>query len=237
MSSPFDTLLEVQAHDTRLDQLHHQIETLPARAERDAAQVALAGSEDQLAAETEARDELARQQKRLDDEIESIKAKRGAVEAKLYSGSVTNARELQDLQEDSNSLARRISQLEDQDLEVMEELEPVEARRGELLATRDARRTVLDEAERALIAGEAELAVALEAEQAERAAIAAGIEAGMLAEYESLRGGRGGIGVSRLVGSQCGACHLTLSAVEVAQIRKHPDQIAHCEECGRLLVP
>ena len=62
--------------------------------------------------------------------------------------------------------------------------------------------------------------------------------ADLLAEYASLRGGAGGIGVSRLVGSQCGGCHLTLSAMEVARLRKLPDgEIAHCDECGRILVP
>ncbi len=233
----FDVLLEVQAHDTRLDQLQHQLDALPARAERDAAREALAAAEDHVVAETEVHDDLGRRQQRLDDEIETVKAKRAGVEARLYGTGNASARELQDLQDDSESLARRIRQLEDQEIEIMEALEPVDANLAELTATRNARRTVLEDAERALTAAEAELAVALDAERAEREATAAGVDAALLAEYDALRRGRGGIAVSRLVGSQCGACHLTLSAVEVARIRKHPDEVTHCEECGRLLVP
>lgn len=235
MTTTFDTLLEVQAHDTRLDQILHLIEHLPARVVRNAAADALVAVEATVVAETGGRDDLARQQKRLDDEIETIAQKRKGVDATLYGGTVTNARELQDLTEEIEALCRRITQLEDQDLELMEQLEPIEARLAELVVTRGQRRTVLDDAELGLTAAEAELAVDLDTETKARHETAEQIPAELLAEYESLRGGRGGIGVAKLTGTQCGGCHLTLSAVEAARIHKHPEQVTHCEECGRLL--
>ena len=65
-----------------------------------------------------------------------------------------------------------------------------------------------------------------------------GVDSTLLSEYESLRAARGGVGVARLSGTQCGGCHLALSAVEVSRIRKLADgEVTHCEECGRLLVP
>ncbi len=237
MATAFDTLLEVQAHDTHLDQIHHLREHLPARQERDAAADALAAIDAAVAAETTQRDDLARWQKRLDDEIETINVKRKSVDDTLYGGTVTSAGELNDLTKEIDALGRRITQLEDQDLEIMEQLEPVEVRLSELLATQAQRTTVLADAELRLTAAEAQLAVDLETATAEREATAEGVPADLLAEYEALRGGRGGIGVAKLIGTQCGGCHLTLSAVEAARIRKHPDQVTHCEECGRLLVP
>ena len=237
MATTFDTLLEVQAHDTRLDQIHHLLENLPAREERDAARAALEAVEEQIVGETAARDDLARQQKRLDDEIETITTKRKAVDTTLYGGTITNARELQDLQEEIEALGRRITQLEDQDLVIMEQLEPIETQLSELLVTRGQRSTVLEDAELRLIAAQAELAVDLDTETLARATTAGAIPADLLAEYQSLRGGRGGIGVAKLIGTQCGGCHLTLSAVEASRIRKHPEEVTHCEECGRLLVP
>ncbi|MCU1497050.1 MAG: Zn-ribbon protein [Acidimicrobiales bacterium] len=237
MASQFDTLLEVQAHDTRLDQIFHLMEELPAREERDAAAAALAGVETSIAGETVVRDELARQQKRLDDEIETINVKRKSVNDTLYGGTVTSPGELNDLTKEIDALGRRITQLEDQDLEIMEQLEPLDARLAELSATREQRAVVLADAELRLTAAEAELAVELAVETEARDRAAAQVDADLLAEYTSLRGGRGGIGVARLIGTQCGGCHLTLSAVEAARIRKHPDEVTHCEECGRLLVP
>ncbi|CAN5731674.1 hypothetical protein BH10ACT1_BH10ACT1_00170 [soil metagenome] len=237
MTTQFDTLLEVQAHDTRLDQIFHLMSALPAREERDAAAAALADVESSIAAESGVRDELGRSQKRLDDEIETINVKRKSVDALLYGGTVTSAGELNDLTKEIDALGRRITQLEDQDLEIMEQIEPIDARLAELRATAEQRRAVLADAELRLTAAEAELAVELASETAARDETAARIDAALLAEYTSLRGGRGGIGVAKLIGTQCGGCHLTLSAVEAARIRKHPDQVTHCEECGRLLVP
>ncbi len=237
MAGPFDVLLDVQAHDTKLDQLRHLSENLPARIERNAARQALDALDGQLAVTQAQRDELARQQKRLDDEIATIGDKRTQVNTALYSGSVTNARELQDLTEEIEALSRRITSLEDDDLEIMEKLEPVDASVSTLIADRASATANLEAAELRLTAAEAELAVDLETEMAARTAVAADVPAELLSEYESLRGGRGGIGVARLIGTQCGGCHLTLSAMEAARIRKSAAEVTHCEECGRLLVP
>lgn len=231
-------LLQVQSHDTKLDQLRHQHETLPARQARDEAVAALAETESILAAETVTRDELARQQKRVDDEVELLKAKRTGFDTKLYSGTVSNPRELQDLQEEIASLSRRISQLEDDEIEIMEQVEPVEARLAELQAERTQRQAALESAEQHLTVDEAEVLAAIDAEVGLRAASVEPVPADLLEEYDKLRIGLRGIGVARLVGSQCGGCHLGLSAMETARLHKLPaGEIAHCEECGRILVP
>ena len=238
MSSTFDALLEVQAHDTKLDQLRHQQASLPARVARDAARTALAALEASVAEEESIKADLVRGQRRLDDEIESINTKRKHEEKMLYGGTVTNARELQDLQEGIESLGRRVTQLEDKVLELMEQIEPVDARLAALVASRDQQAQTLESAEQQLTVAEAELVVAVDAEQEARDAVVGSVEASLLAEYEKLRVGLGGVGVARLVGTQCGGCHLGLSAVDVNRIRRlGPDEITHCEECGRLLVP
>lgn len=234
----FDALLEIQARDTRLDQLRHQMEALPERQARDAVLAALAELDAQVAASNSERAALAREQKRLDDEIESVGARRSHEEATLYGGTVTNARALQDLQEEIESLGRRISVLEDQDLEVMQKIEPIDARLTELGAARADSQARLESAEQALTVAEAELAVLEAAESEAREALVGSVDADLLAEYEKIRRSSGGVGIARMVGSQCGGCHLGLSAVEVSRIRKlGPGEITHCEECGRLLVP
>lgn len=236
MTEAFDTLLAVQAHDTGIDQILRRMEVLPAREDRDVAQAALDELDVTIAEEQVRRDELNRAMRKLEDEIATIGAKRLEVEGRLYGGTVTNARELQDLQEESEALKRRITHLEDQNLVLMEQHEPVEQSLGEHTVTRAQRESVLADAELRLTAAEAELAVELDTERSARDAVATSVPADLMAEYTSIRGGRGGIGIARLVGNQCGGCHLTLSAMEVATLRKHTDQVMHCEECGRILV-
>lgn len=239
MTNPgLQDLLVVQGHDTHLDQIRHQMAALPARAERDAVVAQLAATEADHGAQSAVGDDLGRDQKRLDDEIESLSAKRAGYDQRLYGGTVTNPRELQDLQEEIAALGRRITILEDRELEVMEQIEPVDARLSTLSAAVDTQRTALRGAEERLTAAEAELAVALDDATSQRSAAAAAIPADVLAGYDKLRGGLGGIAVAPLVGNQCGGCHLTLSAMEASRLRKLPsDEVAHCEECGRILVP
>lgn len=238
MTSSFDTLLQIQAHDTRLDQLNHQLQTLPERKERDERVAMLAELEARMTAEKDTRATLAKDQKRLDDEIETINARRSKEEATLYGGTITNARELQDLQEEIESLGRRVSVLEDQELEVMEKIEPIDALLRELEQAHADGTKALEAAEQALIAVEAEVAVQIDAETEARSVLVPSVDPDLLREYEKIRAGSGGVGVARMVGTQCGGCHLGLSAVEVARIRKMgPGEVTHCEECGRLLVP
>lgn len=232
-----EQLLDVQAVDTRLDVLRQQrakhpiaAEIAAIGAERDTAQ----GAVDVVEAE---RAELLRAQQRIDDEVSSFRSKKEAAEAKLYDGSVEAHKELLAVQEEIRSLGERQTALEDDELEVMEQVEEVTGRL-------DAARSVVQGHEDRITVLEAELAVALEAVDAEivevtteRDAVAQPVDDGLLGRYDTIRSALGGVGVARLSGGTCLGCGMTLSAVTVDQIKKLPDDAEPtCEECGRLLV-
>jgi predicted nucleic acid-binding Zn-ribbon protein len=235
--SRWDQLLLVQQHDTTTDQLQHRLRNLPERAALGQLSSRVAAVEADLEQRRTRRGELSRSQKRLEDEIATLGEKIAHDDKALYAGNVTAPRDLQALQEEIASLQRRVRSLEDDELEIMELAEPVDAEIAKLESDRES----LDgESQRLLAAiAEAEAAIASEiaVEQDARAAAVSDVSPEMLAEYESLRPRLGGIAVAKLVGNSCGGCHLTLSAVEVDRIKKlGPDEPAHCEECGRLLV-
>ena len=234
--SRWDALLSVQEHDTAVDQLVHRRAHLPSRANLDAAMGELRALEVAVAEVEAQRHELGRAQQKLEDEIASLTDRATQHDKTLYSGTIGNPRELQALQDEIGSLKRRISQLEDQELELMEQIEPLDAD----LSRSARRRTELDESAASLRAQIAEEEIEIEAEldrvRTEREVIAGGVEPELLAEYDTLRPQSGGIAIARMVGGSCGGCHLSLSAVEVDRIKKLPPEApAHCEECGRLL--
>jgi predicted nucleic acid-binding Zn-ribbon protein len=233
-----DDLLAVQALDTITDQLRHRRANMPERAELATVQSQLKTLEDRAGEVQAERDELTRNEKRLEDEITMVRAKAVETDKKLYSGTVNVPRELSALQEEIDALGRRQRQLEDQELELMEQAEPLD----EALSVFATERARLDDQAVALLARIAEGETEIDAELAtvvpQRDAAAAKVPADLLAEYERLRGALGGIGVARLNGNRCEGCHLTLSAVDVDRIRHDPeDVIAHCTECSRILVP
>jgi predicted nucleic acid-binding Zn-ribbon protein len=235
--SALGDLLHLQEHDTRADQLRHRLAHLPERAACDEHDRRIADHDRAQGALEARRAELQRDQKRIEDEVAGVEAKATEVDRTLYSGSVTSPRELQALQEELAALHRRQRQLEDRILELMEQIEPLDAElaagvaaRAELEERRAELATALAQAERAITAE-------LDAVLAEREAIAATVPADLLARYETLRAQLQGIAVAPLTGGSCGGCHLQLSAVELDRIRRQPpDALVTCEECGRLLV-
>jgi uncharacterized protein len=235
--SRWAALLAVQEHDTRADQLNHRMQTLQVRADLAQLEDNVLALDGQLADTQRRRDELTRSQQRLEDEIASLGERANQAEKQLYSGSVTNPRELQALQDDVASIRRRIRQLEDDELEIMELVEPVDAERSELASQRDRLDAECERLRAALAEAESELATELATVRAEREEAAAAVPDDLWPEYDKLRARLGGVAIARLVGSTCQGCHLALPAVEVDRIRKLPlDEAVYCEECGRLLV-
>ncbi len=235
--SDLDALLDVQAIDTRLDVLRHQRANHPIQAEIDGIDVQRRAATDAAATIEAERTEMVRAQKRIDDDVVAVRAKKEGAEAKLYDGSVAAHKELLAVQAEIASYADRQTELEDAELEVMEQVEEID---GRLTAARAAVTTHDDR----IAVLEAELAVALEAVDAELATVeaerlgaAAAIPAALLERYDGIRSSLGGVGVARLSGGTCLGCGMTLSAVTVDQIKKMPpDAEPTCEECGRLLV-
>jgi predicted nucleic acid-binding Zn-ribbon protein len=232
-----DALLEVQALDTIADQLRHRRDHLPERAELADRNARLSELEARAGEVQSERDTIAASEKRLEDEIALVTEKAKGADQKLYSGTINVPRELTALQDEIASLQRRQGQLEDQELELMEQAEPLDATLAEIATARSA----LDADAVMLSAAIAESEAAIDEEltdvTSKRSTAVDGVPAELLTEYEALRGALGGIGVARLSGNRCEGCHLALSAVDVDRIRHEPDDaLVHCTECGRLLV-
>ena len=235
--SDLEHLLDVQAHDTRIDQLRHRRATLPERAELAEAEQAVARAQKVRADVDAQRAALAADQRRLEHEVASAKERIAGAEQALYGGTTANPRELQAFQDEIASLNRRVSLLEDEELGVMEQLEPVEAAVAAHDAEIDAGSAAAESLRARASAAEAEIDVDLDVEQAARVEAAAAVPEALLARYEAIRSRAAGIGVARLTAGVCGGCHLRLPAVDIDRIKKlPPDELVECEECGRLLV-
>jgi uncharacterized protein len=236
VSSRWDALLEVQGHDTTIDQLEHRLRTLPERTRLDEVMAEIGEVHAEAERVQAERHELTRAQQRIEDEVHALTEKVTRSEATLYGGTVSNPRELQALQDEIEALKRRISQLEDQELEQMVEAEPLDARAEELAA----KRSQLDAEASSLTAAVAEAEVAIDGELAQhraaRAAAVTSVEPALVAEYDHLRKQLGGVAIARFEGGSCLGCHLRLPAMEVDRIKHLPaDELVHCEECGRIL--
>ena len=230
-------LLELQGLDSALDRLHHRRRTLPELAEIERLEKAVdALRDDTVRAQTEVSD-LAREQKKFEDEIEQVRARRARDEERLSSGAITVAKQLEELQHEVATLTRRQSDLEDQELEVMERAETAQATLDALTGQAD---TLLAERDAAAVArdkafGEIDAEIARTSE--ERTTMAATFPEDLLKLYERLRADHGGVGAGPIERGRCGGCRLDLMNNEKSDIKAAPvDEVLRHEECGRIMV-
>ena len=117
-------LLVLQQRDTAVDHLRHRRATLPERTLVTGVQEELARLRAELAQASGERDALAAREERLEADVAAGEAKRRTLESRLASTSVP--REAQAMSEEIDGLKARQLVLEDEQLEIMEALEPIE---------------------------------------------------------------------------------------------------------------
>jgi hypothetical protein len=233
----FSTLLEVQDHDTTIDQLRHRRSALPEQAELAGVEGRLSILENRATVVQTVRDELGVRQAALEEQIDVTRARRTELERRMFGGQVSAARDLQAMDEEVKHLAHHISELEDREIEIMEELEPIDTDLSAVSTERDALRSDRARLQGAIASAVEGIDADIVTQSADRVAAAAAVPADLLARYERLRTVLAGTGAARLVGGSCSGCHLTLPAMEMDRIRKAPpDEVILCDQCGRILV-
>lgn len=148
-----------------------------------------------------------------------------------------SAKDLENLQREIASLAKRQGDLEDVVLEVMERRESAQERVTELTGRVSSVQAKVDDA----VARRDAAVAGIDAEDAsvtkEREIVAASVPADLLKLYDRLREKQGGIGAARLNQRRCEGCRLELDITELNEVRAAaPDQVVRCENCSRILV-
>ena len=230
-------LLELADLDTELGRLDHRRRTLPENAELDQLTERAAKVRDAITiADTNLAD-LDRDLARAERDVEQVRVRIEKDNQRLDAGQVSNARELESLQNEVTSLKRRQNDLEEVVLDLMERRESAQALRdgavaeGETVNADETAATVRRDVSLTEIEEQADKATAA------RAAVVADVPADLLALYDKISASTGGRGAALLRRGQCGGCRETLSTVEQNEIRAAPaDEVIRHEECGRILI-
>lgn len=229
-------LLEVQALDSRIAQLDHKRKNLPEHAELERLGADLAQLRDLLVAAQTEESDTAREQTKAEQDVDQVRQRAVRDQQRMDSGAL-GAKDLENVQRELASLAKRQSDLEDVVLDVMERREAAQSRAAEL-----AERVTSVEAKAA--EAEARKSTALEAIDAEgftaakeREQLAAGVPDDLIKLYDKLRAQQGGVGAARLYQKRCEGCRLELNITELNEVRAAPPtQVVRCENCRRILI-
>jgi uncharacterized protein len=232
---PLRDLLAVQHLDTAMDQSRHQRANLPERAALASAEAERRSVLGALADLAARRQDLAGRQAGLERTIRDLDARSDDLAARLPRTMVV--REAEALIAEQRSVRQRRSDVEDDELALLEEDDSLDveeavhrAQLAEIDASVSASREALAAAETVLDAQVADLS-------ARRAAAVATVPPDLLTRYDQLRQRLDGVAVAELIDGRCTGCHLVLASAALERIKRAPpDALVECEECGRLLV-
>ncbi|EYT59087.1 zinc ribbon domain-containing protein [Microbacterium sp. UCD-TDU] len=227
------TLLDIADLDRRIAQAE-RARTKPSQAGRITELVAIRQEQlRELTALAGTRDDVRTELKRLESDVAVVEARRNRDAERLAAS--TNSKDAQALEHELASLARRQSDLEDAELDVMGRLEEAEAALAAQQALLDA-----TTAEGSALTAQAKADVAVATDlgaqlSRDRAAVAEGVSPELLAEYA--RRAVNSAGAALLTRGNCEGCRILLPSTDLNDIRRAADDlVVSCPECGCILV-
>jgi predicted nucleic acid-binding Zn-ribbon protein len=205
---------------------------LSATAISEASEMALALSDRLIDARNRVGD-LELELKRSENDLELVENRIAKDNQRLSSTS--SAKDAQGIEHELTTLAKRKSELEDAELGIMEALETVRAELSEAEAAKSASEQELTQLRSALATNTAELDSARAELASSRSVLVGLIEPELAAAYQ--RKADRSVAVGKLVGRECGACRLSITATNLEEIIALPaDEIAECPNCQAYLV-
>jgi len=169
-----------------------------------------------------------------ENEVDAQKNKIKQSESTLYSGTVKNPKELEDLQNEIEALKRHLSTLEDRQLEAMVDEESIWASSEAAQITLDEVKIKLSDQNISLSAEQDELNKNNFRLETEREAALLPIDSPILTKYDNLRKEKRNLAVVELSDQACTACGVTLTPAE-NQSARSATKIFNCPSCGRIL--
>lgn len=231
-----NSLLKLAELDTELAQLAHRAAHLPEQQRYDHVQAEHRAAADRLAAIAIALEDVDAHVAKLESEVDAVRQREDRDRGLMNSGSISDSKQLSELQHELGTLERRQSSLEDSLLEVMERREQLDSQRAGEQAAVDGLEADLATSRQARDVALAEIEQDRVEHAARRAELASSLQSDLVALYERQRASTGS-GAGRLQGRRCGACRIELDRGELARIAAaSADDVVRCSECQAILV-
>lgn len=229
-------LLRLADLDAEMARVKHAAQNLPQHATIQSLMEQRQQAGDRLTAATTHADDLDVATRRAEADLVPVRARLERNQQRIDDGSISDAKVLRGLIDETEHLKGRISDLEDEQLDIMGQAEDAVAAREEVakrkVTIEDELRAVVDERDAAV----AELQEEAKSIAASRQSVGSTLPEPLVKLYERLRSSTG-LGAARLVRGRCGACRLELTVADRDRFSKAPeDEVLRCVECDRILV-
>jgi hypothetical protein len=193
---------------------------------------AVVSTRNRLTLENQRLEELKRQQRSHEWEIDDLTSKITAAEQKLYGGRVGNPKELASLQHEVETLKSKRTRVEDKVLEIMEQIEQAES--GVMSLGKELKALESDwQSQQQRLSNEIdELKLALNDLKHKRGTQLASIDPQAIELYDRIKKQKV-TAVAKVEQGICQGCRISLSATQLQQVRT--GGLMQCSNCGRIL--
>jgi len=226
-------LYHLQQLDTGLDNAHKRVQEIDTLLQ-DRSALALALQNQQRMKDIH--EEKVKILKSAEHEVSLQNTKVEQNQKKLYSGAVTNPKELEDLQLEAASLQKYLGVLEERQLEAMLEADQALTDLAAATADLEGIQMARDREHKALIEERTNLESSIASLSQEKNHYLEEHALSDLSIYQSLRESSGGIAVTLMVDSSCSSCGANIPSA-IDQEAKSPTKLAFCPTCKRILHP
>jgi predicted nucleic acid-binding Zn-ribbon protein len=175
-----------------------------------------------------------KEQRQAETKVKNQRVKIEQVEATLYSGTVRNPKELQDLQNEVAALKRFLDTLEERQLETMLNVDDANEQHEKASQILQKYRSQAEKQQAGLIQEREQILNERTESLKQRQGAESIIVPDDIAIYNRLRKQRAGVAVAKVNQRACNACGSTLTAA-LHQAARSPSQVVFCESCGRIL--
>ena len=219
-------MVALQEVDLRLDSLKRRLAELTDQLEEPESHRALS---DETAAQRTRNDAVTQERKAIEAETDALRDKIATEDGKLYSGQITDAKELRHLQEEVFSLRRNLRVHEERLLTRIDEEEQEQAALDYLVDLGEKSRLAWDEHRAGLQSRHDEIDDEAARIRAEVEESRAKLGPADLAVYDAQRRLQQ-VAVAPAVGGVCGACRLSLPTTILNRARRGADAV-NCPAC------
>ena len=167
-------------------------------------------------------------------ETESRRERTEVLETQLYDGSMTNARDLEAMQQEAVNVRHLLEQGEALSLELSIQAEESQMRCASLSQELTETKTHWEAQQVELNRRVAGLRVEQNEYEKQRETLASGVDPATLQRYETLRKSKGGRAVAKVERDLCQGCRMSLPT-QLRQRVKSGRQTVTCSSCGRML--
>lgn len=230
MLPEIEKLLRTQHHDQKIVSLEKEIAEIPLEEE---------DIKDKLTSDAEALEEAKTNLQHVEVAIKNleldVETRRDSIaKLKVQQFETKKNEEFRKMGLEIERYEEEIGELEDKEIELMEQ---AEEQKNALMAARkkyEENEVSVKEEIEDLGKLQVKLTQDLADERATRAEQAGGVDDDLLYGYDRLFKAKGGMAVVGLVDEVCQGCHMKVTKSTIVAV-KAEKQIAHCENCGRIL--